>query len=121
MKKFTKVLSDHKVPFLTGSDTFGMAIVGFSLHEEMQLLTDVGLTPYEALRASTVTPARYLNSMAFEGTISEGKNANMVLLNKNPLEDISNTKTIEGVVLKGKWYNRTQLNKMLLEVEQLNE
>jgi imidazolonepropionase-like amidohydrolase len=106
---------------MTGSDTFGMAIVGFSLHEEMQLLTDIGLTPYEALRASTVTPARYLNSIALEGTVSEGKNANLVLLNKNPLKDIKNTKTIEGVMLKGKWYTRAQLNKMLLDVEQLNK
>jgi predicted metalloprotease with PDZ domain len=121
MNKFTKILSDHGVPFLTGSDTFGMVIVGFSLHEELRLLTETGLTPYEALRASTVSPARYLNTMAIEGTISEGKNANMVLLNKNPLEDISNTKTIEGVMLKGKWFDRNELDQMLLEVEQLND
>ena len=121
MKKFTRILSDHGVPFLTGSDTFGMVIVGFSLHEELRLLTETGLTPYEALRASTVSPARYLNTMAIEGTISEGKNANMVLLHKNPLEDISNTKTIEGVMLKGKWFDRIALDKMLLDVERLND
>ncbi|MFT5892485.1 MAG: imidazolonepropionase-like amidohydrolase, partial [Dokdonia sp.] len=93
----------------------------FSLHKELQFLTEAGLTPYEALKASTITPAKYLNSIAQEGTISEGKNANMVLLNKNPLEDISNTQTIDGVMLKGKWYNRAQLDKMLKEVEQLND
>ena len=116
MNKFTRILSDHGVPFLTGSDTFGMVIVGFSLHEELRLLTETGLTPYEALRASTVSAARYLSTMAIEGTISEGKNANMVLLNKNPLEDINNTKTIEGVMLKGKWFDRDELDKMLLDV-----
>jgi len=121
MKKFTRILSDHGVPLLTGSDTFGMVIVGFSLHDELQLLTEAGLTPYEALRASTVTPARYLNTIAFEGTVSEGKNANLVLLNKNPLDDISNTQTIDGVMLKGKWFDRNQLDKMLLDVEQLND
>jgi imidazolonepropionase-like amidohydrolase len=54
--------------------------------------------------------------MAMEGTISEGKNANLVLLNKNPLENIANTKTIDGVMLKGKWFDRDQLDAMLLEV-----
>jgi hypothetical protein len=45
----------------------------------------------------------------------------MVLLNKNPLDDISNTQTIDGVMLKGEWFDRNQLDKMLLDVEQLNE
>jgi len=117
MKTFTKILSDHDIPLLSGSDTFGMVIPGFSLHKEFEFLQEVGLTPYEILKTSTITPARYLNVMASEGTISEGKNANLVLLNKNPLEDIKNTQTIEGVMLKGKWLDRQQLDAMLLEVE----
>jgi imidazolonepropionase-like amidohydrolase len=52
-----------------------------------------------------------------EGTISEGKNADLVLLNKNPLTDIKNTKTIEGVFLKGKWYDRSKIDLMLKQVE----
>lgn len=117
MKTFTKILSDHDIPLLSGSDTFGMVIPGFSLHKEFQFLQELGLTPYEILKTSTITPARYLNTMASEGTISEGKNANLVLLNENPLEDIKNTKNIEGVMLKGKWLDRKQLDAMLLEVE----
>lgn len=117
MKTFTKILSDHDVPLLSGSDTFGMVIPGFSLHKEFEFLQEVGLTPYEILKTSTITPARYLNVMASEGTISDGKNANLVLLSKNPLEDIKNTKTIDGVMLKGKWFNRKKLDKLLLEVE----
>ena len=120
MKTFTKILSDHDVPLLSGSDTFGMVIPGFSLHKEFEFLQEVGLTPYEILKTSTITPARYLDVMASEGTISVGKNANLVLLNKNPLEDIKNTKTIEGVMLKGKWFNRKSLDKLLLEVEHSN-
>ena len=116
MKTFTKILSDHGVPLLSGSDTFGMVIPGFSLHKEFEFLQEVGLTPYEILKTSTITSARYLNTMAMEGTISEGKNANLVLLNKNPLENIANTKTIDGVMLKGKWFDRDQLDAMLLEV-----
>ena len=67
-----------------------------------------------------MTPARYLGSIATEGTITVGKNANLVLLNKNPLEDIKNTKTIEGVLLKGEWLGRDQLDSLLKEVESLN-
>ena len=59
--------------------------------------------------------------MASEGTISKGKNANLVLLNKNPLEDITNTKSIEGVMLKGTWFGRNKLDAMLLEVEMSND
>ena len=117
MKSFTKVLSDHDVPLLSGSDTFGMVIPGFSIHKEFEFLQEAGLTPFEILKTSTITPARYLNVIASEGTISEGKNANLVLLNKNPLEDIKNSKTIEGVMLKGKWLNRKKLDELLLEVE----
>lgn len=120
MKTFTKILSDHDVPLLSGSDTFGMVIPGFSLHKEFEFLQEVGLTPYEILKTSTIAPARYLNVMASEGTISDGKNANLVLLSKNPLKDIKNTKTIEGVMLKGKWLDRKQLDKLLLEVELSN-
>lgn len=121
MKKFTKILQDRGVPLLTGSDTFGMVIPGFSLHHEFEFLQESGLTPFEILTASTVNSSRYLNTISSEGTISEGKNANLVLLNNNPLLDIKNTKSIEGVMLKGKWYDREQLNKFLKDVELLND
>lgn len=117
MQKFTKILHDNNVKLLTGSDTFGMAIVGFSIHREMEILQKLGLKPFDILNASTVNAARYLDSYPVEGTITEGKNANLVLLNKNPLENIKNTQTIEGVMLHGKWFNRNQLNRMLLEVK----
>ncbi|WP_228234808.1 amidohydrolase family protein [Allomuricauda sp. M10] len=121
MKKFTKMLADADVPLMTGSDTFGFVVPGFSLHEEFQFLQEAGLSPYQILRASTVVPARYLGSIATEGTISEGKNANLVLLNKNPLENIANTKSIEGVVLKGEWFDRHRLDHLLEEVQLLNQ
>lgn len=117
IRKFVKILSDNGVPLIVGSDTYGMVIVGFSLHREMELLQNAGLGPYEILLGSTVTPARYLNTISNEGTISVGKNANMVLLEKNPLEDIKNTKTINGVFVMGKWLNKQHLEEMLDDVE----
>ena len=120
MKNFTKTLAAADVPLMTGSDTFGFVVPGFSLHEEFQFLQEAGLTPFQILKATTVTPARYLDTLATEGTISEGKSANLVLLNKNPLEHIANTKSIEGVILKGEWLDRPQLDSLLKEVELLS-
>ncbi|WP_158085254.1 amidohydrolase family protein [Niastella vici] len=118
MKKFARMLSDAGVPLLSGSDTYGMVIVGFSLHNEFSLLQEAGISPYRILLASTVTPARYLGRFASEGTITVGKNANLVLLDKNPLDDIKNTTSIAGVFLRGQWFNRKKLDLMLSEVEQ---
>ena len=116
MKKFVKILSDNGVNLISGSDTYGMVVVGFSLHRELELLQQAGISPYEVLLSSTVAPARYLNTISTEGTISIGKNANMVLLAKNPLDNINNTKTINGVIVRGKWFNKKQLNGMLEDV-----
>jgi hypothetical protein len=121
MKSFTRQLNEAGVALLTGSDTYGMVIVGFSLHEEFRLLQESGVRPFDILLASTVTPARLLNRYASEGTVTEGKNANLVLLSKNPLDNIENTKTIEGVILKGRWIERKEIDKMLREVQRAFE
>ncbi len=115
-QRFTKILSNEKVPLLAGSDTYGLFLPGFSLHRELELICGAGVSPYETLRTVTVYPAKYLNRVS-SGTIAEGKLADLVLLNKNPLENIQNTKTIEGVMLKGKWMGRNTLDSMLEEVE----
>lgn len=117
-KNLTKLLHEAKVPLLAGSDTYGLFLPGFSLHRELELICDAGLSPYESLKTATVHPARYLNKASVMGTIAEGKQANLVLLRKNPLNDIKNTKTIEGVMIHGKWLSRETLDTMLLEVEE---
>ena len=119
-KDFTLRLHNQGVPLMAGSDTYGLFLPGFSLHHELELIHSSGLSTYETLKTATVNPARYLNTIALSGTITEGKLADIVLLDKNPLEDIKNTKTILGVVIKGKWLNRKKLNEMLLEVENSN-
>ncbi|MHA7058344.1 amidohydrolase family protein [Aquimarina sp. M1] len=115
-QRFTKILGNEKVPLLAGSDTYGLFLPGFSLHRELALIQESGLTPFETLKTATVTPAKYLNR-PLSGTIDEGKLADLVLLNKNPLKNIQNTKTIEGVMIKGKWLGRKALDLMLKEVE----
>lgn len=118
MKKFAKILFDNHVPMLIGSDTYGMVIVGFSLSKEFELLEDAGVRPYEILLASTVKPARYLGVYGTQGTISVGKNADLILLTQNPLENIKNIRSIEGVFVKGEWVDINKISLMLKEVEE---
>ncbi|HEX2533091.1 MAG TPA: amidohydrolase family protein, partial [Chitinophagaceae bacterium] len=116
IQQFVRLLAEAGVPLLTGSDTYGMVVVGFSLHGELEWLQTAGLRPYDILRASTVTPARYLNREDVSGTLSVGKDADLVLLEKNPLQDIRHTRSIAGVVLKGKWHDKKELQAGLAAV-----
>jgi len=86
---------------------------GFSLHEELELLVQAGLTPLAALQAATLNPARYLDREDELGAVEEGKRADLVLLEANPLEDIGNTRRIAAVVLAGKLLRRERLDTLL--------
>jgi imidazolonepropionase-like amidohydrolase len=77
---------------------------GFGLHEELLYLTKAGLTPFEALRAATYEPARFLGMLDSLGTIEVGKVADLVLLTANPLQDIRNSSRTEYVVANGKLF-----------------
>src|SRR5579863_4426599 len=107
------------IPFLAGTDTPpGVYIFpGFSLHEELQRFVAAGFTPLEALQTATLNPAKFLGMEDRLGTIAEGKLADMVLLDANPLEDIRNTQKIAGVIANGRYLSRAQLDKILTEVE----
>lgn len=116
MKLFTALLNENKVPLLTGSDTFGHVVPGFSIHRELELLVESGLTPYEALETATINPAIYLERKDIAGTIETGKNASFVLLNSNPLVDIRATKDISSVVINGEVSDLKALVSLLDEV-----
>ena len=110
----------HKtgVSFLAGSDLGNPFIfAGFSLHDELELFVRAGLTPFEALQTATVNPAKYLGTEKSLGTIEKGKLADLVLLECNPLEDIKNTTRIAGVVINGKYLPKSELEKLLAQVE----
>jgi imidazolonepropionase-like amidohydrolase len=109
-----KKLNDAGVPMLAGSDSnFEMTnfIYGISLHDELELLVKSGLTPLQALQAATLNPARYLEREQEMGTVEKGKLADLVLLDKNPLEDIRNTTSISAVVLDGKLMEKQTLDR----------
>jgi imidazolonepropionase-like amidohydrolase len=101
------------VTLIAGTDIAGPRIPGFSLHEELALLVQCGLTPMQALQAATSTPARVLNKSKDLGTIEVGKLADLILVDANPLDDIHNTQRIRAVIVGGKLMNRFALDKLL--------
>ena len=97
----------HKagVPIMAGSDFSDWALVpGVDLHNELALLVEAGFSPMEALQAATLNPAKFLGKTDTFGTIQLGRVADLILLNANPLEDISHTRKINAVVLGGNFY-----------------
>ena len=97
---------------LLGSDapqTFN--VPGFSAHRELDALVVAGLSPFEALYTGTVAVAKFLGSNG--GIVAEGKDADLILLDANPLDDINNSNRIHGVMLRGEWYSSTDLTARL--------
>jgi len=106
------------VPMLAGSDdTNPFVVPGFSLHEELALLVQAGLTPLQALQTATLNPARFLSATDSLGTVTKGKLADLVLLDADPLRDIANTRKVHAVVLGGRYLDRTSID-MLLDAAQ---
>ena len=102
----TSRMHEAGVPFGAGTDTpINLSIPGYSLHSELEMLVRAGLSPLDALGAATLRPAEYFSLQGILGTIEVGKRADLVLLDANPLEDISNTKRISLVISKGKLVN----------------
>jgi imidazolonepropionase-like amidohydrolase len=88
------------------------------LHVELERLVEAGLTPREALQTATINPVRILGLADSLGTIDAGKLADLVLLEANPVEDITNTREIHAVVADGQLYRRADLDRLLAEARQ---
>jgi imidazolonepropionase-like amidohydrolase len=91
-------------------------VPGFSTHQELVYLVESGLTPYQALRTGTVNVARYLK-LDDSGVIRTGAVADLVLVNGNPLTDITQTQNISGVMLNGKWLSKAEIDSGLRKLE----
>lgn len=109
MFALTKELYDAGVTLLLGTDTFGTMIPGKSAQQELSLLVEAGLTPFEALTCGTVNIADYLNETPVSGKIAEGYRADFILLDQNPLLDIENVSTVSGVFTHKRWHNASDL------------
>jgi imidazolonepropionase-like amidohydrolase len=113
-RQLIKALFDGGVPFLLGSDAPQIwNIPGFSAHRELEVMVASGLTPFQALQAATTNVAKFFGTEAKTGTIAVGRRADLVLIEGNPLGDITNTRKIVGVMLQGRWMPRAEIDKRL--------
>jgi hypothetical protein len=109
------------LPILAGTDGGAPVMTrmppGFSLHGELAMYVAEGLTPLETLQAATLNPAKYLRGTDSLGTVAPGKLADLVLLDGDPLTDITNTIRIRAVVANGRYFDRAALDQLLAAVQ----
>jgi len=116
-EKMLLALNEAGALLMSGTDApLPLLVPGFSLHDELEVMVDIGLSPFDTLRTSTYNPAMYLNKLDEFGTVEPGKRGDLLLLDANPLTDITNTRQIAGVMVNGRWYTRADLDAMLAEV-----
>lgn len=121
-KKMVYELWKAGVPLMAGSDAPEFFVVaGFSIHDELKTFVDAGLTPFAALQTATINPATFLEFNKRKGTIEVGKEADLLLLDKNPLENIENSRTILGVFAKSRWFDKNGLNQLLEDAKVLGK
>lgn len=113
-------LANQGVKIMAGTDAnLPPAVPGFSLHDELGSLNRAGMSTTQVLKATTSVPAAWLKSKA--GKILPGYLANFVLLEKNPLDNIAHTKTINMVIANGRVFDRNLLDEMLAAVKAAND
>ncbi|MCG8928017.1 amidohydrolase family protein [Lentzea sp. CC55] len=106
------------VGVVAGTDAgFAYVFPGFSLHDELALLVQAGLSPMAALRAATSEAARCLGRSHETGTVTPGKQADLVVLDANPLQDITNTSRVHAVVTRGRYLGPADRARVLREIE----
>jgi len=114
--ELVRMMHNARVQIMSGSDFSDWALVpGVDLHNELALLVEAGFSPLEALQAATLNPAKFLSKTETYGTIQVGRVADLVLLDMNPLEDISHTRKIHTVVLGGKLYSLASIRAQALQ------
>jgi hypothetical protein len=119
LRVFTKALSDAGVPLITGTDTPAIPglIPGFSLHQDMRLLEQAGLSRYQVLAAATRTPGEFIAKVKPGGrrfgAVTVGARADLILSASNPLEGLDTLAKPLGVMAQGHWYSAADLNAMI--------
>jgi len=121
-KALLKEMDDQEVNILLGSDAPQvMNVPGFSIHHEMMAMSDSGISAENILRSGTVSPAKFFDSEGEYGQILEGASADLVLLDANPIDNISNASKISGVMVRGQWLSKSAIDERLVSIAKRNQ
>jgi imidazolonepropionase-like amidohydrolase len=113
-RKLVKAFNDAGIPVIPGSDAVVHGVApGFSLHDELAALARAGIPNKDILFADTHLAAQWLGVLTDRGTIEVGKRTNLIMLDANPLVNISNTRKIAAVISSGRYYSSAQLDQMM--------
>ncbi|WP_109300268.1 amidohydrolase family protein [Aquimarina sp. AU474] len=116
-RKLIKSLQDSGCGILLGSDAPQLFNVpGFSIHHEIDGMIKAGLTPFQILQSGTINPARFFNKENDFGQVKEGLDADLVILDANPISNIKSLQQIHGVMVKGAWLSREIIDTKLKEI-----
>ena len=119
IQKTTNLMAKSKIPLMAGTDTpLGFLTPGFSLHYELELMVESGLTELQALATATLNPAKYFKMEDSLGLVKKDYIADLILLAKNPLENIAHTKDIIAVIKDGNFIDRSSLEKIQKEISE---
>lgn len=111
-------MNKYGVKILMGTDAPQLfSVPGFSIHRELQKMKESGMSPYEILKTGTKNVGEYFAHKDDFGIIAKGQRADLILVDKNPLEDISNLKYHSGVMVSGRWMSKDFIAAKLDEIE----
>jgi imidazolonepropionase-like amidohydrolase len=124
-RQLLKALADAGAPLLLGTDSPQLfSVPGFSLHRELRVMAEAGLTPFQILEAGTRNVARYtaghLGGDGAFGTIAAGQRADLILLDANPLDDVAHVARRAGVMVRGQWLPESEIQRRLAEIAAAN-
>lgn len=116
-RRILEALHDGGVPVLFGTDSPQIfSVPGFSIHHEMQVMVDSGLTPFEVLASGTREVAAYYGTTDTTGTVAAGKRADLILVAENPLDDVGAVSRRVGVMIDGRWLPEERIQARLEEI-----
>lgn len=119
LRKIVLTLYNSKAKLIAGTDAGNLPLLipGYSLHQELRILNEVGIPPYEVLKMATVNAALALNKDTEFGTIEVGKRADLLLLHSNPLDNLTNLQNKSGLMIRGIWLSEKEIEKLTNKIK----
>jgi len=114
LKKIILNLYTSKAKLVAGTDAGNLPLLipGYSLHQELKIMNEIGIPTYEVLKMTTANAALAMNKDTEFGTVEIGKGADLLLLNSNPLDNLDNLQDKDGLMIRGIWLSREEINKI---------